>query len=132
MPAENAMRMLIADDDPNLLDAYALFFNAQGYDIQTAGDGVEALDAYRAWQPGVVVLDIQMPRMDGRAVAREIRRLQFTPFPLLVAATALASSFERAESIRSGFDHHLVKPIKLPLLLSTIATGLQSGTDSSP
>ena len=59
MPTENAARMLIADDDPNLLDAYVLFFSAQGYDIQTAGDGVEALDAYRAWRPGVVVLDIQ-------------------------------------------------------------------------
>ncbi len=132
MPTENAARMLIADDDPNLLDAYVLFFSAQGYDIQTAGDGVEALDAYRAWRPGVVVLDIQMPLMDGREVAREIRRLQSTPFPLLVAATALASSVEQAESIRSGFDHHLVKPINLPLLLTTIATGLQSGKDLSP
>ncbi|SIO22687.1 response regulator [Paraburkholderia phenazinium] len=132
MPTENAARMLIADDDPNLLDAYVLFFSAQGYDIQTAGDGVEALDAYRAWRPGVVVLDIQMPLMDGREVAREIRRLQSTPFPLLVAATALASPSEQAESIRSGFDHHLVKPIKLPLLLTTIATGRQSGKDSAP
>jgi CheY-like chemotaxis protein len=132
MPTGNAARILIADDDPNLLDAYVLFFNAQGYDVQTAGDGVEALDAYRASRPSVVVLDIQMPRMDGRAVAREIRRLQSTPFPLLVAATSLVSSVEQAESLRSGFDHHFVKPIKLPLLLTTIAKGLQSGKDSSP
>jgi CheY-like chemotaxis protein len=130
MSTGNAPRMLIADDDPNLLDAYVLFFNAHGYDIRTAGDGVKALAEYFAWRPGVVVLDIQMPHMDGRAVAKEIRRLQSIPFPLLVAVTALASSSDRAESIRSGFNHHLVKPVELPFLLTTIVTGLQSGKAS--
>ena len=91
---------------------------------------MDALAEYRAWRPGAVVLDIQMPRMDGRAVAREIRRLQPKPSPLLVAVTSLASPFERAESIRSGFDYHLAKPIELPALLTTIAMGLQSGEES--
>jgi CheY-like chemotaxis protein len=98
-----------------------VFFDAHDYETRTAGDGVEALAEYRAWRPDAVVLDIQMPHMDGRAVAREIRRLQSTPSPLLVAVSALASPSERAESIRSGFDDHLVKPVKLPVLLATLA-----------
>jgi DNA-binding response OmpR family regulator len=81
----NAARLLIADDDPNILAAYVLFFADHGYDIRTAGDGVIALAEYRAWSPAIVVLDIQMADLDGRAVAREIRRLQSKPFPLLVA-----------------------------------------------
>ena len=86
-----------------MLDAYALF-DAHDYDTLTARDGVEALAAYCAWRPRAVVLDIQMPRMDGRAVAMKIPRLQPAPYPLLVAVTSLSSPSERAESIQSGFD----------------------------
>ncbi|KAA1007786.1 response regulator [Paraburkholderia panacisoli] len=117
----NAVRMLIADDDPNILAAYVLFFADHGYDIRTAGDGAGALAQYRAWRPAIVVLDIQMPAMDGRAVAREIRRQQSKPFPLLVAVTALSSPSEQAESIRSGFDYHFVKPADLLVVVAAIA-----------
>lgn len=124
MPIGNAARLLIADDDLNLLDAYVLFFNEHGYQTRTAGNGVEALAEYSAWRPGAVVLDIQMPRMNGRTVAREIRRLQPIHSPLLVAVTSLSSSSERAESSQSGFDYHLVKPVALPVLLATITSRL--------
>jgi DNA-binding response OmpR family regulator len=122
MPIGNAARLLIADDDLNLLDAYVLFFNEHGYQTRTAGDGVEALAQYCAWRPDAVVLDIQMPRMNGRAVAREIRRLQPAHSPLLVAVTSLSSLFEQVESSQSGFDYHLVKPVALPVLLATITS----------
>jgi CheY-like chemotaxis protein len=61
MFTQNAVRLLIADDDPNVLAAYVSFFNAQGYEIRTSGDGADALAQYRAWHPKAVVLDIQMP-----------------------------------------------------------------------
>ncbi|CAB3802888.1 response regulator transcription factor [Pararobbsia alpina] len=122
MSTPNAVRLLIADDDPNVLEAYVLFFGAHGYNTRTTGDGSDALAEYRAWRPDAVVLDIQMPGMDGRAVAREIRRLHSAPLPLLVAVTALISPSEHAESIESGFDYHFVKPADLPLVLATIAS----------
>jgi CheY-like chemotaxis protein len=122
MSTANAGHLLIADDDPNLVAAYVLFFDACGYTIQTAGDGVGALAAYCAWRPDVVMLDIQMPRMDGRAVAREIRRMSVVPWPLLLAVTALCAPSERAESLRAGFDHHFVKPAELPVILAAMAS----------
>ena len=121
MSTAKAERLLIADDDPNLVEAYALFFEAYGYTIQTAADGVDALAAYCAWRPEAVMLDIQMPRMHGWAVAREIRRISVVPWPLLLAVTALFAPFERAESLKAGFDHHFVKPAQLPLILAAIA-----------
>ncbi|HTR07342.1 MAG TPA: response regulator [Paraburkholderia sp.] len=121
MFTQNAVRLLIADDDPNVLAAYVSFFNAQGYEIRTSGDGADALAQYRAWHPKAVVLDIQMPMLDGRAVAREIRRLRAVPRPLLVAVTALTAASEHAESLNSGFDYHFVKPADLPVVLATIA-----------
>lgn len=132
MPTRNAIRLLIADDDPNILAAYVLFFDAHGCETKATGDGADALTEYCAWRPDAVVLDIQMPGMDGRAVAREIRRLQSAPLPLLVAATGLTSRSEQAESIRSGFDYHFVKPADLPAVLAAIASHVRHGaTDDS-
>lgn len=132
MPTRSAVRLLIADDDPNALQAYESFFEAHGYETRTKGDGVDALAEYCAWRPDAVVLDVQMPGLDGRAVAREIRRLQFTPAPLLVAITALASPSEQDKSIRAGFNHHFVKPADLPAVHAALSTCLGSGaTDGS-
>jgi CheY-like chemotaxis protein len=121
MPITTSPRLLIADDDPDLLAAYVLFFEPFDYDVRTAGDGVDALMQYSAWHPHAVVLHIQMPRMDGHAVARAVRRLQPTVASLLIAVTALSLPSERAASIRARFNHHLVKPVKLPLLRAKLA-----------
>ena len=122
MSTAKARRLLIADDDPELIDAYVLFFEAYGHVTQTAVDGVGALAIYNTWRPDVVMLDIQMPRMDGHAVAREIRRMSVIPRPLLLAVTALRAPSERVESFRVGFDHHFVKPAQLPSILAAIAS----------
>ncbi|MBK5121993.1 response regulator [Burkholderia sp. R-69980] len=122
MSTGKAERLLIADDDPDLVEAYVLFFETYGYAIQTAAGGIGALAAYSAWHPDVVMLDIQMPRMDGRAVAREIRRMSVIPWPLLLAVTALGAPSERDESLKAGFDHHFVKPAQLPVILAAIAS----------
>jgi CheY-like chemotaxis protein len=122
MSNQKAGNLLIADDDPNLLAAYVLFFEAYDYAVQTAADGVGALAAYYASRPEVVILDIQMPRMDGHAVAREIRRMRIIPRPFLLAVTALRTPAARAGSFKAGFDHHFVKPAHLPAILAAIAS----------
>jgi DNA-binding response OmpR family regulator len=121
MSTAKAGRLLIADDDPNVLAAYVLFFEAYGYTIQTAVDGIGALAEYITLRPEVVILDIQMPRMDGHAVAREIRRMSVVPRPFLLAVSALRTLSERTESFKAGFDRHFVKPARLPVILAAIA-----------
>lgn len=128
MPTPNAVRLLIADDDTSVLEAYVSFFDAQGYETRATGNGADALAQYRGWHPDAVVLDVQMPGMDGRAVAREIRRLRFAPLPLLVAVTALTSPADQAESINSGFDYHFVKPADLPGVHAAIVSRVSPGT----
>jgi CheY-like chemotaxis protein len=66
------------------------FANA-GFEIRTASNGADALAEYCAWHPVAVILDIEMPRLDGRAVAREIRYVRAIPAPLLVAVTGLGA-----------------------------------------
>ena len=122
MSTAKAGRLLIADDDPNVLAAHVLFFEAYGYVVKTASDGVGALAAYYASHPEVVILDIQMPRMDGHAVAREIRRMSVIPRPFLLAITGLRAPADRAKSFKAGFDHQFVKPAQLPAILAVIAS----------
>jgi DNA-binding response OmpR family regulator len=89
-------RLLIADDDADLLAAYALYFSAHGFDIRTARNGLDALAEYCAWHPEAALLDVEMPRLDGRGVARRIRY------------------------VRSGFNHHFVKPVPMPVILAAL------------
>jgi DNA-binding response OmpR family regulator len=119
-----AARLLIADDDAELLVAYTLFFCEHRFDIRTALNGADTLAKYCAWRPAVVMLDVEMPHLDGRAMAREIRYLRAIPAPLLVAVTGLSEPSEWAESMRSGFDHHFVKPVQLPIVLAAITLRL--------
>jgi DNA-binding response OmpR family regulator len=63
-----------------------------------------------------------MPRLDGRAVAREIRRISVSRSPPLMAVTGLSSPSERVESVEAGFDHHFVKPAQLRVILAAMAS----------
>ncbi|MFM0393352.1 response regulator [Paraburkholderia phytofirmans] len=121
MKQVHSHHLLIADDDPALLAAYVQYFELHGYEIRATRDGADALSEYCRWFPAVVILDVQMPRLDGREVARKIRGLKGKPIPLLVAVSGLSSQYERAASLRSGFDHHFAKPAQLPVILSAIA-----------
>ncbi|MEZ0604356.1 response regulator [Paraburkholderia sp. IW21] len=118
-----AARLLIADDDPNLLAAYVLYFTAHGFDIRTACNGLDAVAQYCAWHPAAALLDIEMPRLDGRAVARRIRYEADSPAPTLVAVTGLARDEEKNESLRSGFNHHFVKPVPMAMILAVLTGG---------
>ncbi|MGF6772413.1 CheY-like chemotaxis protein [Paraburkholderia sp. GAS199] len=120
MSCQEKPRLLIADDDPNLLDAYVLYFTTLGFEIRTARNGLDALALYCAWHPDAALLDVEMPRLDGRAVARRIRYVGAWPTPTLVAVSGLARDEERRESLRSGFDAHFVKPVAMPLVLAAL------------
>jgi CheY-like chemotaxis protein len=73
-----------------------------------------------------------MPGIDGHRVAREIRRLQTAPLPLLVAITALTSPAEQAKSVRAGFNYHFAKPADLRLVLTAIVAHMRPGATDDP
>lgn len=125
MAHHQALRLLIADDDANLLAAYVLYFSAHGFDIRTARNGLDALAQYCAWHPHAALLDVEMPRLDGRAVARRIRYVGDVPEPTLVAVTGLERDGEKNESLRSGFNHHFVKPVPMPVILAALTGSVQ-------
>lgn len=124
MQTDVHVKLLIADDDSDVLAAYAVFFGSH-YLVQIASDGRHALSIYDAWRPVAVILDIQMPFLDGHAVARAIRTLGYAPAPLLIAITSLSSVSDKKRSLKAGFDHHFVKPAHLPTVHAAILARLR-------
>ena len=103
--------VLIVDDDPVIRRMLQLSFESEGFEVSTANDGVEGLDAMRSNRPDVVVLDIMMPKLDGMKVMREVATdddLRGTPVILL---SAKATSLDIELGLKAGAADYVTKPV---------------------
>jgi two-component system response regulator MprA len=120
-PAEGdrePQRILIVDDEPAVREALQRSLAFEGYDTEVAVDGADALARATAYQPDLVVLDIQMPRMDGLTAARRMRGAGTTT-PILML-TARDTVGDRVTGLDAGADDYLVKPFELDELFARI------------
>ena len=102
--------VLIVDDDPVVRRMLQLSFESEGFDVLTAVDGIEGLEAMRAGKPNVIVLDIIMPKLDGMKVMRELMsddELRGTPVILL---SAKATSLDIELGLKAGAADYVTKP----------------------
>ena len=107
------MTVVVADDDEASRDFLQEALMAIGYNPVAARDGKEALDSIGTLEPGLAILDIQMPRLNGHQVVRALRKdPRFSSLPV-VALTAHAMQEDREKAWESGFDAYLTKPINL-------------------
>ncbi|MEO3978454.1 response regulator transcription factor [Streptomyces sp. CAU 1734] len=111
-------RILIVDDEPAVRDALRRSLAFEGYATETAVDGADALAKAEAYRPELIVLDIQMPRMDGLTAARRIRSTGST-VPILML-TARDTVGDRVTGLDAGADDYLVKPFELDELFARI------------
>lgn len=114
------MRILIVDDHPDAANALAVLMTMEGFEVQVASSGEEALRMADLQSPDVSILDINMPGMDGHALATRLRETQGGARRLLVALTGRCSVADRLRTTRSGFDAHFSKPVELSQLLDRI------------
>ena len=99
--------VLIADDNAQITSILAEYLKKEGYEPVITRDGADALDAFRRLKPGLVLLDVMMPRMDGFEVCREIRKASSVP---VIMITARGEDFERIMGLDIGADDYIVKP----------------------
>jgi PAS domain S-box-containing protein len=114
-------RVLVVDDNQDAADSLGMLLRFLGADVRVAHHGREALDAFESYRPGMVLLDIGMPEMDGYQVARAIRSRDAGRSVPLVALTGWGQDEDRRRAREAGFDHHLVKPPDLEALRSLLA-----------
>ncbi|WP_422017959.1 response regulator [Roseateles sp.] len=113
--------VLIADDNPDAADTLGMVLEMSGHTVLVAYGGRQALETAQRERPGVVVLDIGMPEMDGYQVAERIRAEPWGADVLLIALTGWDPETGRRNSHTVGFDHHLVKPVDPAVLERLLA-----------
>ena len=116
-----SLRCLIVEDNADAARMLECALTLQGHDVRLAFDGVNAIDLAKAFKPEAVVLDIGLPRMNGYEVARAIRQMPGLVNVNIIAATGYGQLEDRQRARDAGFDHYLVKPIELDVLLHTLA-----------
>jgi DNA-binding response OmpR family regulator len=113
-----AERILVIEDDPSILRGLQLNLGMEGYTVRSAMEGETGLQLARTERPDLVVLDIMLPRMDGLAVLREIRR-EDPELPVLILS-AKGQETDKVAGLQLGADDYLVKPFGLKELLARI------------
>ncbi len=126
--ASDAPRILVVDDEPDLVDLLVYNLEREGYAVGAARDGRAALAAAAATPPDLVVLDVMMPEMDGLTVARRLREhatLRHVPILML---TALGGPDDHVRGLDVGADAYLSKEVPMPVLLSQVRALLRGSS----
>ena len=120
-------RILIADDEPNILISLEYLMKRQGYEVLVARDGQEALDQLRAQRPRLVLLDVMMPRTSGFEVCAELRADEAIRDTLVLMLTAKGRDTDVAKGMGVGADAYMTKPFSTKELVQKVAELLAAG-----
>ena len=115
-------KILVVDDEISLQETLAYNLKKQGYDVETTGDGSEALDLAREHQPDLIILDVMLPGLDGFEVCRILRREMSTPVLML---TARDDEIDRVVGLEVGADDYLAKPFSMRELIARVKAMLR-------
>lgn len=122
-PRLSDRRILIVDDDPDILRSFELAIRGDGAETATAGDGQAAINAMASFDPDAVVLDMMLPRQSGFVVLEKIAEEEDPPVVVMVTANKGKRHMEYAESL--GVSAYLVKPVSLQRLIDTLTDLLE-------
>ena len=115
-------KILVVEDDRNLLEVLKYNLVKEGYEVLTAADGVQALDAARSNKPDLIVLDIMLPKLDGFEVCRILRTEMTAPILML---TAKAGETDKVVGLELGADDYMTKPFSMREFLARVKAMLR-------
>jgi DNA-binding response OmpR family regulator len=113
-------KILIADDEPNILISLEYLMKREGYAVSVARDGVEALETLRRERPALVLLDVMMPRKTGYEVCQEVRADDELKDTLVVMLTAKGRDTDVAKGLAIGADDYITKPFSTKELVQKV------------
>ena len=115
-------RVVVVDDDRMIREMLELGLSREGYDVQSAADGIAALELVRRFDPEVIVLDIMMPKIDGISLLPKLREISQAPIVML---TAKGGTEDKVQSLTAGADDYLVKPFVFEELIARLQAKLR-------
>jgi signal transduction histidine kinase/CheY-like chemotaxis protein len=113
MQPHDMHRILVVDDNEDAALTLAILLRMLGHDVKAVFDGSDALNEGRTFQPQIILMDLGMPGMNGIEAAKQIRQLEWGKSVFLVAVTGWGQEEDKRKTREAGFNHHLVKPIRL-------------------
>ena len=120
-------KILVVDDDPDILDAVTMILESQGYQVATARDGVEGLANLKGEKPDLMILDLLMPKMDGFAVCKELQDpgwSEYKSIPILILSSVREEASRRRYELETGLeldvDDYIEKPFPPDMLLERV------------
>ncbi|MEN9686411.1 MAG: hypothetical protein RLZZ28_2197 [Bacteroidota bacterium] len=113
-------KILIADDEPDILEIVSYNLSREGYEIYTAKDGDEAINRARQLHPDLIILDVMMPKKTGVEVCRILRTQPVFQDTLIIFLTALSDENSQIKGLESGADDYVNKPISPKVLVSRV------------
>ena len=119
-------RVLIVDDEPNIVTSLAFLMRESNYDVRIACNGDEALLILESFRPNLLLLDVMLPQRSGLEVCREIRDKPAFANVKIVMLTAKGRDLERDKGLGMGADAYVTKPFSTKDLMSTVGGLLQS------
>ncbi|MES2836407.1 MAG: response regulator transcription factor [Bacteroidota bacterium] len=120
MSAINDYKILIVDDEPDILEFLSYNLRKEGYSVYTANNGKEGLEAAKRVHPHLIILDVMMPEIDGIETCREIRATDGLKNTLIAFLTARSEDYSQIAGFDAGADDYINKPIKPRVLVSRI------------
>ena len=113
-------RILIVDDEPDILEILQYNLNGEGYQVKTAKNGRQAINLANNWIPHLVLLDVMMPEMDGIEACEELRKNKNLQSLIIIFLSARGEDYSQVAGLEAGADDYITKPIKPKVLVSKI------------
>ncbi len=120
-------KILVVDDDPEILEAIGIILEANGYEVITARDGVDGLTKLKEGRPDLMILDLLMPRLDGFEVCKELKDPRWSKYahiPIIILSSVKEEASRRRYELETGLqldvDDYVEKPIEHTILLERV------------
>lgn len=118
--SENKFKILLVDDEIDILEFISYNLEKEGFIVYTAQNGVEAIEMAEKKQPHLIILDVMMPEMDGIAACEEIRKIPALNNTLIAFLTARGEDYSQIAGFEAGADDYIAKPVRPKVLISRV------------
>jgi len=127
---EGKGNILVVDDEPQITRVLKATLSSQGYGVRSAGDGQEALNEMKSWQPDLIITDLRMPNVDGLELCRRVRKDSEIP---IIVLSVKGEETIKVEALDCGADDYITKPFSVNELLARVRAMLRrSGSKEEP
>ena len=128
----DTIKILLVDDEPDILEILSYNLIAEGYTVVTAANGLEAVKSAKKNQPHLIIMDVMMPEMDGIEACEQIRAFPELKGTIITFLTARGEDYSQLAGFEAGADDYITKPIKPKILVSKIKALLRRLNEATP